>query len=524
MLAAIVFLAYIQIRGALGKTDRRLNSERWKFDALDYYDLDIDWFAFIFVMGFVHSYGIYEIVFNTLASTSSEQRINGEYVGLCVLGVLLFCRIIQMIFLSQLRGQDHKIKDHGHIVWIFNIVVYVVLLAAMCFVTPPSSFVKSQLAIDILMFSMQYVYYVLQKELDKKRDLEKQLQDEDAGNKVRDSHTILAGLALSARSRQARKTEEGQAKDQKDFKIQNDIYSLAFASMIDTTKLEELDSGEDSKRYMSYVSIAQSERHSIFLGALMVVFVQFSMIFLIFGLISAPDFKIRQLDSFLMVIPRLLSSIMMHMNVEPDFRNGLKLMKYAANHPHHFRLSETDRKLGVKVSTRRAFVAFILGFFQSLIAFIVELNVIVYLMSVDNLMDIIMKFVSLSAIVRFDDMYAAALFENKMQKAVGKRLKYTYRRYMAFEQDQIPEDSEALRFSTTINADDAELQAPLVMQKTQSLPIQVDYKKHSCGLKLMRVVQKTFRAFYVSWYYYFMPFFAIVMTFISGYRDNKKEL
>jgi hypothetical protein len=213
--------------------------------------------------------------------------------------------------------------------------------------------------------------------------------------------------------------------------------------MIDTTKFDEIESGEDAKRYMSYVSIAQSERHSIFLGALMVVFVQTVMIILIFGLISAPDFKIKQLDSFLMVIPRLLSSIMMHMNVEPDFRNGLKLMKYAVNHPQHFRLSETDRSLGVTMSTRRAGVAFILGFFQSVIAFIVELNVIVYLMSVDKLMDIIMKFVSLSAIVRFDDMYAAALFENKMQKAVGKRLKYTFRRYMSFEQDQIPESSLA---------------------------------------------------------------------------------
>lgn len=159
------------------------------------------------------------------------------------------------------------------------------------------------------------------------------------------------------------------------------------------------------------------------------------MIFLIFGLISAPDFKIKQLDNFLMVIPRLLSSIMMHMNVEPDFRNGLNLMKYAVNHPNHFRLSDKSKRSGMKVGTLRAFIAFILGFFQTVIAFIVELNVITYLLSENNLMALIMKFASLSAIVRFDDMYAAALFENKMKKAVGKRLKYTFRRYMSFEQD-----------------------------------------------------------------------------------------
>lgn len=208
MLAAIVFLAYIQIRGALGKTDRKLNAERWKFDALDYYDLDIDWFAFIFVMAFVHCYGIYEILFGTLP-TASEERIQGEYVGLFVLGVLLFCRVIQMIFLSQLRGQDHKIKDHGHIVWIFNIVVYVFLLAAMCFVTQPSSFVKSQLAIDILMFGMQYLYYVVQKEVEKHALAKEVADEEDKGSKFRDSQTILGGLALRARSKQAVKVEEG---------------------------------------------------------------------------------------------------------------------------------------------------------------------------------------------------------------------------------------------------------------------------------------------------------------------------
>lgn len=48
----------------------------------------------------------------------------------------------------------------------------------------------------------------------------------------------------------------------------------------------------------------------------------------------------------------------------------------------------------------------------------------------------------MSAIVRFDDMYAAAIFENKMLKVVGKKLKFKYKRYMGFEHELENDDRE----------------------------------------------------------------------------------
>lgn len=47
-------------------------------------------------------------------------------------------------------------------------------------------------------------------------------------------------------------------------------------------------------------------------------------------------------------------------------------------------------------------------------------------------MDIIIKFVALSAIARFDDIYAASLRDNKIKKAAGKKLIIEFRRYMNF--------------------------------------------------------------------------------------------
>lgn len=63
-----------------------------------------------------------------------------------------------------------------------------------------------------------------------------------------------------------------------------------------------------------------------------------------------------------------------------------------------------------------------MGFFQSTVAIVVEVMVIVFLASLNNLMDIIMKFVAMAAIIKFDDMYAASLFESKVRDAGGKKL------------------------------------------------------------------------------------------------------
>ena len=43
-------------------------------------------------------------------------------------------------------------------------------------------------------------------------------------------------------------------------------------------------------------------------------------------------------DTYLIIIPRLLSCFMMHLTCEGEIRNGLDIMKYVANHPMKFRV------------------------------------------------------------------------------------------------------------------------------------------------------------------------------------------
>lgn len=48
------------------------------------------------------------------------------------------------------------------------------------------------------------------------------------------------------------------------------------------------------------------------------------------------------------------------------------------------------------------------------------------------MIDVIIKFVALAAIARFDDIYAAGLYDEKIKKAVGCALPTEFKRKMTF--------------------------------------------------------------------------------------------
>ena len=50
VMAAVVYLLYIQLRGIFGFDDEIKKKDRYKSDALEYYEQDIHWFAFSFSM------------------------------------------------------------------------------------------------------------------------------------------------------------------------------------------------------------------------------------------------------------------------------------------------------------------------------------------------------------------------------------------------------------------------------------------------------------------------------------------
>ena len=190
---------------------------------------------------------------------------------------------------------------------------------------------------------------------------------------------------------------------------------------------------------------------NLYLGALLVIGFQITVTALVIGEIRSPGFEVRPPTRYVIILPRALSALLAHLNVEPDIRNGLILMKYCLNHPHKFKehpkpvendsegaggaLAEPEegkskKRQDTAMNTKRVFFAFVLGFCQFAISCIVEVCIVYYLSNITNLMDIIMKFAAMTAITRFDNMYAAALFEEKMKKAAKQKLQVEYKRHM----------------------------------------------------------------------------------------------
>jgi hypothetical protein len=130
---------------------------------------------------------------------------------------------------------------------------------------------------------------------------------------------------------------------------------------------------------------------------------------------TSPDFEIRPSDSFIIILARFLSSIMMHLNVEPEIRAGLILSKYCLNHPNRFKGAYEVGPNGEEIiNYSRIFPPLFLALAQVIVGITVEINILVYLTSIKTLLGVIMQFVTLASICKFDDMYAANLFDNKM--------------------------------------------------------------------------------------------------------------
>jgi len=81
---------------------------------------------------------------------------------------------------------------------------------------------------------------------------------------------------------------------------------------------------------------------------------------LIVDMTASEKFALKPPSDFLIVIPRLLSSIMMHLIVEPDIRNGIALMKYTVNHPAMFKGARPSKDQ-TSINTLACVPAFFLG-------------------------------------------------------------------------------------------------------------------------------------------------------------------
>jgi hypothetical protein len=122
------------------------------------------------------------------------------------------------------------------------------------------------------------------------------------------------------------------------------------------------------------------------------------------------NFQIRPASSIDMMIARFVASMMMHINVEKDVRNGISMMKYAVNHYNNF---------------NNVVPPFILAMMSTIISLIVEINVMIILSSMPNVLGVVMKYVSLAAIANIPRFYYSSLEQHRLTLVKDMKLKLT---------------------------------------------------------------------------------------------------
>ena len=180
---------------------------------------------------------------------------------------------------------------------------------------------------------------------------------------------------------------------------------------------------------------------------------------------------------------RFICGTILHLSLIDEVCTGLDNMKFCLNHPYLFQSYKQ---------------AWLVGFLQSLITIMVEFANIEIILTSVNPVDIVYNFIALAIIAEFDDFVYASLRNECMKKLCEKECtqKVLIVRHTTSKKCQPNEVS-------TVRDEDGVLR-----------PLRVEWSSREPANRGMYCCYKCMRTFYVSVYFYFMPFTTIMLTCI----------
>lgn len=92
---------FIQCRGIAGGKNLLANKQRYKYDAIEYYEIDIDWLSFQFVPFIAYFYFFIEGVF---------VMGMGFNVNVQIILALMTQRSLQFILMCKIRDQKQNVQ------------------------------------------------------------------------------------------------------------------------------------------------------------------------------------------------------------------------------------------------------------------------------------------------------------------------------------------------------------------------------------------------------------------------------
>lgn len=194
-----------------------------------------------------------------------------------------------------------------------------------------------------------------------------------------------------------------------------------------------------------------------------------------------------QLDKFtsevgvIVMFCRFICGTILHLSLLDEVTTGMANMKFALNHSYLF---------------QSYIMAWVVGFLQAVIVMAVEIVNIEIILTSENPVDIVYNFIALAVIAEFDDFVYAAL-RNEPMKILVK--------------PEVTENVLIINHTTSKKCRDREVSS--VEDFDDELrPLRVSFKDRSTCNKCLYVQYKCLRTFYVSVYFYFLPFTTIMLS------------
>jgi len=211
-------------------------------------------------------------------------------------------------------------------------------------------------------------------------------------------------------------------------------------------------------------------------------------------------------ENYWIVSARFVCGVVLHMALQDELKQGLDNMKYSLNHRWRFE----DYK-----------VAYLSGFLQATVIYIVEMVNFLAILTSFTVLDIVMNFLALVVISEFDDFFYEALRNEPLQDLITdpafEDLLMIERTTSRKAKIDIPEHE------MTADALDIGEHEREEISSRLNIPTHIhqDFKKRSCFGMFGMSIYRVYRIFYVAVWFYFLPFLSLLGSYYVPYYMQK---
>eukprot|EP00347_Sterkiella_histriomuscorum_P003827 403362788 len=203
------------------------------------------------------------------------------------------------------------------------------------------------------------------------------------------------------------------------------------------------------------VSSNETEANKNFSTCAFIFLVQMLLVGLVFFEYSLVDMPSVTFSVFL---TRILCAALLHMQLEGEIRQAIQMLQYS---------------IFMVYRRKYRYTMISISLMQLISALATEVISIILICSQDTVQNVIMNFIALGVIAEIDDIYARSLYQNKIKQ---------------------------------------EIEEGVTLQIDELNPARPEYKS-MCQFSF--IIYKALRTAYESYYYYFMPFTVIAVSYIK---------